>query len=234
MIPRISRITLAFTLVLFTVPSLVHAGRGGFRGGGYRGGMGGGYRGGMGMGRTGYGAGAGMGYGGYHDGWYHGAWNGNYGGWGGYGLGGYGGGLWHGLRIGRIWHGRLWPGRLRLGRTGGPTAGWATGRCCTTWVTQPTRTPSISTVRSPLPDLPSGASTQGARGTSYDYSQPIDTSATPPQQSATGTPEETIGRSRAVFKTGDYKQALDLCDQALQKLPNDPALHEFRAPCSSP
>src|SRR4051812_32766763 len=87
MIPRISRMTLAFTLVVFTVPSLVHAGRGGFRGGGYRGGMGGGYRGGMGMrgpmmGRTGYGAGARMGYGGYHNGWYHGAWNGNYGGWG--------------------------------------------------------------------------------------------------------------------------------------------------------
>src|SRR4051812_34769936 len=80
MILRISRITLAFTLVLFTIPSLVHAGRGGFRGGGYRGGMGGGYRGGMGggyrggmgmggptMGRAGYGAGARPGYGGYHN-----------------------------------------------------------------------------------------------------------------------------------------------------------------------
>src|SRR5262249_17485209 len=71
---------------------------------------------------------------------------------------------------------------------------------------------------------------QGARGTSsYDYSQPINTSAAPAQQSVTDEAEGIFGQSRAAFKTGDYKQALEHCDKALQKLPNDPALHEFRA-----
>jgi hypothetical protein len=167
-------------------------------------------------------------YGGYHSGWYHGAWNGNYGGWGGYGMGGYGMG--YGLggygMGGYGWggYGWGWPGMYGMGS-------WAYGPMLynmgySTYSNPFDFNSSIASARF----VQSGASTQGARGTSsYDYSQPINTSAAPPQQSVTEEAEGMFGQSRAAFKTGDYSQALDLCDKALQKLPNDPALHEFRA-----
>jgi hypothetical protein len=219
-------------------------------GGGYRGGMGG-YRGGMGtgrgtspgmnsgaIGRTGYGAGASAGYGsrpyatgagvgnaygGSRSGWYHGAWNGNYGGWGGYGMGGYG----MGYGLGGYGMGGYGIG---YGMGGYGMGYWGSGPMLynmgySTYSNPFDFNSSIASARF----VQSGASTQGARGTSsYDYSQPINTSATP-QQSVTDEAEEIFGQSRAAFKTGDYKQALDFCDRALQKLPNDPALHEFRA-----
>src|SRR5262249_3580703 len=37
--------------------------------------------------------------------------------------------------------------------------------------------------------------------------------------------------ARSVFRTGDYRQALALADQAIKETPNDPILHEFRAIC---
>jgi tetratricopeptide (TPR) repeat protein len=230
----IFRLILASTLVHFSLPSLSHAGRGGFRGGGFRGGMG--------MGRPGYGGGARMGYGGrpfgtgagmgnrygaYHNGWYHGAWNGNYGGWGGYGIGGYGMG--YGLggygMGGYGWggYGSGWPGMYGLGS-------WAYGPMLynmgySTYSNPFDFNSSIASARF----VESGASTQGARGTSYYYSEPINTLADPPQQSAIEEAQRTFNQSRAAFMRGEYEQALDLCDKALQKLPNDPAPHEFRA-----
>src|SRR5262249_57315751 len=36
-------------------------------------------------------------------------------------------------------------------------------------------------------------------------------------------------QAREAFKAGDYAQALKKVDEALQKLPKDAALHEFRA-----
>jgi tetratricopeptide (TPR) repeat protein len=36
-------------------------------------------------------------------------------------------------------------------------------------------------------------------------------------------------QSRAVFATGDYKQALELCNQTLKTMPNDAVVHEFRS-----
>ena len=38
-----------------------------------------------------------------------------------------------------------------------------------------------------------------------------------------------LDQARTAFKNGDYTGALDLTNQALRQLPNDPALHEFRA-----
>jgi tetratricopeptide (TPR) repeat protein len=35
--------------------------------------------------------------------------------------------------------------------------------------------------------------------------------------------------ARDSFKAGDYTRALDLTDQAIREMPNDAALHEFRA-----
>ena len=43
----------------------------------------------------------------------------------------------------------------------------------------------------------------------------------------------TFDSAREAFKAGDYAKALDLVDQAIKSMPNDPTLHEFRArPCS--
>src|SRR5262249_30167678 len=36
-------------------------------------------------------------------------------------------------------------------------------------------------------------------------------------------------QSRAAFASGDHKQALELCNQALKTLPNDAVVHEFRS-----
>jgi tetratricopeptide (TPR) repeat protein len=88
----------------------------------------------------------------------------------------------------------------------------------------------------------------GGGGEYYDYSEPVaqyqpvaetqpaaatDTTATaaapalPPGVSAEGM--ALFDQSRSAFATGDYKQALDLCNQALKTMPNDAVLHEFRS-----
>ncbi len=64
---------------------------------------------------------------------------------------------------------------------------------------------------------------------SYDYAQPIDATAPPPEDSVTTQAMTTFDQAREAFKQGDYSRALDLTDQALKQVPNDPTLHEFRA-----
>lgn len=78
-------------------------------------------------------------------------------------------------------------------------------------------------------------------GGGYDYSEPIaayqpvdesqpaapTSTAAPP--AATGEGTDPFSQSRAAFAAGDYKQALELCNQALKAMPNDSVLHEFRA-----
>jgi tetratricopeptide (TPR) repeat protein len=63
----------------------------------------------------------------------------------------------------------------------------------------------------------------------YDYSQPIDTVAAAPDETTASAAADTFGDARAAFKAGDYPQALQLTDKALTAMPNDPAIHEFRA-----
>jgi len=63
----------------------------------------------------------------------------------------------------------------------------------------------------------------------YDYANPINTMAAPPAQTATDAAEATFAQARDAFKAGDYTKALELTNQALQEVPNDTALHEFRA-----
>jgi tetratricopeptide (TPR) repeat protein len=82
----------------------------------------------------------------------------------------------------------------------------------------------------------------------YDYSQPIAlaaptaattgaaasdaaTVAAAPEPSQTDAAQATFDAAREQFKAGNYAQALALADQALQGLPSDPVLHEFRALC---
>jgi tetratricopeptide (TPR) repeat protein len=83
-------------------------------------------------------------------------------------------------------------------------------------------------------------------GGGYDYSEPIaayqpaaesqpapttsaapTASAPPPGVSQEGM--SLFDQSRAAFANGDYKQALDLCNQTLKTMPNDAVVHEFRS-----
>jgi tetratricopeptide (TPR) repeat protein len=84
----------------------------------------------------------------------------------------------------------------------------------------------------------------GDSGGGYDYSQPIaayepaaeqpaattDTTATdaaPPGANPEGM--ALFDQSREAFSKGDYKPALELCNQTLKTMPNDAVVHEFRA-----
>src|SRR5262249_55066895 len=51
----------------------------------------------------------------------------------------------------------------------------------------------------------------------------------PPDQTVTTQAISTFDSARAAFKAGDYGKALELVDQSIKLMPNDAALHEFRA-----
>jgi tetratricopeptide (TPR) repeat protein len=63
----------------------------------------------------------------------------------------------------------------------------------------------------------------------YDYAQPIDSQAPPPDQTVSNQAVSTFDSAREAFKAGDYAKALGLVDQAIKSMPNDATLHEFRA-----
>jgi tetratricopeptide (TPR) repeat protein len=65
--------------------------------------------------------------------------------------------------------------------------------------------------------------------TVYDYSQPIDPTIAAPADTVTQQALSDFENARSAFKNEDYAGALAFTDQALRQMPNDPALHEFRA-----
>jgi hypothetical protein len=65
----------------------------------------------------------------------------------------------------------------------------------------------------------------------YDYSQPIDTSAAPVDESVANPAIALFDAGRASFQQGNYDAALQSANEALKTLPNDTSLHEFRALC---
>jgi tetratricopeptide (TPR) repeat protein len=64
--------------------------------------------------------------------------------------------------------------------------------------------------------------------TVYDYSQPINTAATPPEPAVADSVGTSFDSARDAFKAGEYAKALEQTDQAIRQMPNDAALHEFR------
>jgi tetratricopeptide (TPR) repeat protein len=152
----------------------------------------------------------------YHGDWYHGAWAG----------GSYAGGW------GNMWSN--YPAAAAMGVTW-----WGASRMANAF--------GMGSYNNPY----YGAG--GGGGGGYDYSQPLVTyqQQTAEQQTAAAqpaaapaTPEapeaalppgvnqaglDLFDQARAAFSSGDYKQALDLCNQAIQQMPNDAVLHEFRS-----
>jgi Tetratricopeptide repeat len=206
----------------------------------------------FGGGNWGYGGGWGGGYGGfgggwaspYYGNWYHG-WGGNLGSfWGGYGLGaltsfglgsafgasayysglgsyGYGGygypvygGYGYGNGYGVYDYFPTW-GVSNIG-------GWGLGSLASTWISSNYVNPYYSVVVSSQPAV---------SPVIYDYSQPINVAAAPPNTSAADSSEQVFSGARDSFKAGDYQRAIDLADQVIKDTPNAPVVHEFRALC---
>jgi hypothetical protein len=72
-----------------------------------------------------------------------------------------------------------------------------------------------------------GNQLQPAGAPQYDYSQPLNTVAAPPDQTAADQASAAVAQAREAFKAGDYSTALQLTQQALGQMPNDTTLHEF-------
>lgn len=158
-------------------------------------------------------------YGAYHAGWVHGYWNGHgdmawgwhNGYWGGWGWGGWGWGFGLGMGMG-----------LGFG-----LASWGFGSCLYGMGYMPYYNPyygygyggTTVVVNQPIMAVP------------YDYSQPIDTTVAAAPESVIDPAMARFDAAREAFKQGQYDQALAQADEALKALPNDTALHEFRALC---
>ena len=61
----------------------------------------------------------------------------------------------------------------------------------------------------------------------YDYSQPVNTAAAPPEPTAADQGSAAVAQARDAFQAGDYDAAQKLTEQALGQMPNDATLHEF-------
>jgi tetratricopeptide (TPR) repeat protein len=166
-------------------------------------------------------------YVGFHNNWYQGSWGANYlGGWlapsAGYAdpyVSGFYGGYspYGGYSYGIANYVPSWSWSNLLG--------WGLGTVANSWVS--------SSYVNPYYTAPTTVVVQNqpaaAPAPTYDYSQPINVAADPPEESATDTAMQVFQAARDSFKAGDYSRALTLTDQALQQQPNDPTLHEFRA-----
>ncbi len=144
-------------------------------------------------------------YASYHAGWVNGYWNGNY-------------------ARGSGWGWNNWGmNALGLG-LGIGVASWGLGSLWNTWGYSTYANPYYQTaVVQP--------STVVVQPVVYDYSRPLDLTSPAPAPAVVDQAVASLDSARASFRSGDYTQALQLADQAIQQTPNDPMLHEFRALC---
>jgi tetratricopeptide (TPR) repeat protein len=67
----------------------------------------------------------------------------------------------------------------------------------------------------------------------YDYSQPLDTDTATTEAAVSSQPTQAamsvFDQARDAFRAENYAQALQLVDQAIRQVPNDPTEHQFRA-----
>ena len=98
-------------------------------------------------------------------------------------------------------------------------AGWGLGTLASGWMTSSFVNP-FYTAQVAAPGI--------APPVVYDYSQPINVAMSPPVETVAQDAVSQFDQARESFKNGDYATALNLTDAALQEMPNDPTLHEFR------
>jgi Tetratricopeptide repeat len=68
---------------------------------------------------------------------------------------------------------------------------------------------------------------QPAGNAAFDYSQPLNTAATPAPAAPADQATTAFNQARDAFRTNDYATALASTQQALAQVPNDPTMHEF-------
>ncbi len=149
------------------------------------------------------GAAAGAGYANNHSG-INGGWNGN--GYGAWGATGYGGGYGY-----------------------GGVGAWGVGSPMYGWGYSGYSNPYYGAAGLGGVGQQAGGAAQPGAGAGYNYSQPISTTAAPPDQAVASQANTGFDQARDAFKAGDYAKALQLDQQALTQTPNDRTLHEFLA-----
>jgi tetratricopeptide (TPR) repeat protein len=152
------------------------------------------------------GAAAGAGYANNHNG----TWNGNnYAGWGAAGLGmGYATGV------------GAWG-------TGSPMYGWGYSGYSNPYYGSGYGSGGVAQTGAVQQQPGNAQQTTAAAGA--DYSQPLSTTASPPEQAVAAQASSAYDQARESFKAGDYAQALQLDQKALAQTPNDTTMHEFLA-----
>jgi tetratricopeptide (TPR) repeat protein len=138
----------------------------------------------------------------------------------GYGLGGWGYGGWGYGGFGNWGFGGLGFGGLGYGYGGYGLSSWTYGPSLYDW--------GYASYYNPYSYGSVWPSTYVA-SLGYDYTQPINTQAAPPDPALTSQAITYFDAAREAFKAGNYTRALELTDQAIRQMPNDAALHEFRA-----
>jgi TolA-binding protein len=138
-------------------------------------------------------------------------------------------GYWHGANN-NWWNN--WGG-FATGVAVGGLAGWGMGSSWWNWGYMPYVNPYV--VQQPIvvqqPVIVDQTAPPVASLSSFDYSQPLDTTAPPPDDAAANPAMDQFDQARALFKQGDFAGALAATDAALKAMPNDAAIHEFRALC---
>jgi len=149
-------------------------------------------------------------------------------------------GYWHG-RNNNWWNsgGAFWGGLAM-----GGIAGWGLGSAINTWGYRPYVNPYAVVASQPVIIQQPVIVQQEAVppqvveiAPAYDYAQPLQAAAVAPEADpdATATADDpalrTFDEAREAFKAGDYTGALQKTDETLKAMPNDAAVHEFRALC---
>jgi tetratricopeptide (TPR) repeat protein len=98
--------------------------------------------------------------------------------------------------------------------------GWGLAPVASSWLYSDYSNPYYNSVVAAQP---------AATNAVYDYSQPINVAAAPPDPSVASSTEQVFSAARDSFKAGDFQRALDLADQVLKQTPNAAVVHEFRA-----
>ena len=192
------------------------------------GGWGGGYGYGGGWGGPGFGGGGWASP--YYGNWYRGGWGGS-GFWTGYGLG-----AMTTFGLGALGSVLSYPGYSYSSMIGYPVASYGLYDYFPTWGVSNYASWGLGTMASSAlysnytnPYYTQVVAAQPVQTTVvFDYSQPINVAATPPDAAVANSTEQVFSAARDAFKAGDYARALAQADQVIQQTPNVPVVHEFR------
>ncbi len=147
-------------------------------------------------------------------------------------------GYWHGQNNSNWWNNG---GAFMTGLAVGGIGAWGIGSAVYSWGYRPYVNPYYVVaqpvvIQQPVPttvvvEQPVPVQQPVVEAAPIDYSQPLNTSAAPPEPTTADPAMQMFDAARAAFKAGNYAEALQQTDQVLKTLPSDAAINEFRALC---